>query len=152
LLGLIVLGAIIDSVDTGGPPEQGQVIDGPGPDGGGGGDGGGGTVTQPVGYTSLSGRWNTGTVSHFDVQVDAAGNFSGPGMSTDGYQIGIQGSIPAGTYQIGNSQFALNGTIAWGGDCHLKFTTYNPDGSINFDDTFHVDHTAGAPCPARFGG
>jgi serine/threonine protein kinase len=148
LLGLIVLGAIIDSAETGGSLDQGQVID----DSGQGGDSGGESSTQPVGYTSLSGRWNTGSPSYFDTTVDAAGNFYGTGMSTDGVPIEIRGSIPSGSYQLGNAMIALNGRIAWGGDCHLKFTTYNPDGSVNFDDTFHVDHTAGAPCPARFGG
>jgi serine/threonine protein kinase len=142
LIVLAGLGEVMNQSD--GSP--GQVIDG----------GGetiiGGEGSTAPGYANLSGRWNTGSPSYFDVQVDNAGNFTGSGSSADGVPVEIRGSIPNGSYQIGNSMIAFDGRVEWRGDCHLAFTTYNPDGSVNYADTFHVDHTAGAPCPARFGG
>lgn len=146
-VGVVAMAGLADLMSSSGS----DPVPGPGP-------GPGPGPVEPVddtgqgGYANLSGRWNTGSPGYFDVSVDAAGNFAGTGMSADGVPIEIRGSIPGGSYQLGNAMVAFDGRVQWGGDCHLAFTTYNPDGSINYADTFHVDHVAGAPCPARFGG
>lgn len=107
------------------------------------------TGTSPD-LSILSGRWNYAGGQSYSIDVAANGNFAGNGTSADGVPVRIEGSLANGTYVVGNDAIALRGSIGAGSDaCHLNFVTFNPDGSVNYQDVFHIDHSPGGPCPAR---
>ena len=159
VLGLVVLGALFGDDDLpddpvipvepfdpddpfgGGQPVQPDGPVGPAPD----------PVTPAPSYQILSGRWNATPSGVLDIVVDGNGDFYGQGRNGQGFALEIGGSIPDGGYQISDGSIALPGRLSWDGACHLDFTTFNPDGSVNISGQFHVDHAPGAPCPARFG-
>lgn len=103
-------------------------------------------------YARLNGRWIDDTGGMLNVSVNPGGGFSGGGQTGEGVQVRIEGSFSepgAANYTISNGAVALPGQLSWNGqDCHLDFRTMMPDGSVNMQGKFHVNHPPGAPCPA----
>jgi len=103
-----------------------------------------------IGYEDYSGRWNYNAGSYLDINVDSDGSFDGRSYNNGQYSADIEGSLALGEYVVSNQIAALPGVISLAG-CHANFTTFNPNGTINLQGQFHVDHDPGAACPARFG-
>lgn len=101
-------------------------------------------------YSDLGGRWNVTPGGFFDARVADNGEFQAQGQNANGVPLQIIGNIAAGTYAVGNQVGSRPGRISWDQGCHLAFTTFNQDGSVNLSGMFHIDHAPNADCPARF--
>lgn len=120
-----------------------------GDESGGGAISGGGGGSSP--YAGLSGRWDDGAGSIYNVSVAGNGAFSGTGQSAYGYNLQISGKLngAAGDFTLSAPGTGLNyqGRMQWDRGCHISYQTYDMSGSLSAQGQIHVNHPPGAPCP-----
>lgn len=102
-------------------------------------------------YASLSGRWDDGAGSIYNVSVAGNGAFSGTGQSSYGYNLHISGKLngTAGDFTLSAPGTGLDyqGRMQWDQGCHISYQTYDLSGSLAAQGQIHVNHPPGAPCP-----
>jgi len=101
----------------------------------------------------LSGNWNDGLGTVYNMRVQSNGRFSGSGRSRDGFSLRLSGSFSGHnatyTVQAPEMDLSLEGRMVWDGDCHISFQTFGPYGqNIVEQGQMHVNHAPGAPCPS----
>ncbi len=115
-----------------------------------GGGGGGGDTSS--GIQVLSGQWDDGAGTIYDVRVSSNGAFSGGGMNAYGYNVRIDGQFNGvnGNYTLSIPQIGMvfAGTAQWDRGCHVDFQTRDSVNSLVDQGRMHVNHEPGAPCPS----
>lgn len=104
-------------------------------------------------FANLSGNWNDGLGTTYSMRVQDNGRFSGTGRSRDGFSLRLSGSFSGNnaTYTVQANEIGLSfdGRMAWDGNCHINFQTFDQSGqSIIEQGQMHVNHSPGAPCPS----
>lgn len=104
-------------------------------------------------FANLSGSWNDGLGTTYSMRVQGNGRFSGTGRSRDGFSLRLSGSFSGNnaTYNVQAPEIGLSfdGRMAWDGNCHISFQTFDQSGqSIIEQGQMHVNHAPGAPCPS----
>lgn len=100
----------------------------------------------------LSGEWADGLGTTYTMRVDQNGQFSGTGLSVDGFRLNIAGTFSGvnGQYVIQAPELGLSfqGRLAWDRNCHVSFQTFDPYGQTILEQgQMHVNHVPGGPCP-----
>lgn len=105
-------------------------------------------------FSDLSGTWNDGLGTDYQMSVDSSGRFSGSGRSADGsLLLRLNGTFNGrnGTYtvQAPEAGLSLQGRLVWDGQCHLNFQTFGPYGQTIFEQgKMHVNHPLNSTtCP-----
>mgnify|MGYP001218232181 CR=1 FL=1 len=105
----------------------------------------------PTPIQSLSGRWDDGLGSLYNIRVNRNGSFSGTGTGADGTALQLSGRFEGvnGTYTLTAPAFGMsfNGSLVWDQGCHINYRTTDIYGNA-IQGQLHVNHTPGAPCPA----
>ena len=109
-------------------------------------------ASRAPGLSILTGNWNDGLGTIYDMNINDSGQFSGAGLNQDGIRIELAGQINGqqGSYIVAVPQIgvAQPGQLRWRGDCHIDFQTYDPSGTyVIVSGQFHVNHYPGEPCP-----
>lgn len=112
-------------------------------------------LPPPNQYQSLNGDWNLAGGGASQVTVSRSGNISGSGITSDGFNVSIRGSISGvnGTYTVTAPQIgvSVNAQFIWDRECHLNYRAFDPTGSyITEQGVVHVNHppVPGIPCPS----
>ena len=104
-------------------------------------------------YLRLNGYWDDGYGGALTIQADRNGNFSGSGMSGDGFAVTMSGQFKGNNanYVITAPQMGIsfNGSLYWDKrDCHMSYQTLNAFGAVGLQGSFHINHSPGEPCPS----
>lgn len=111
-----------------------------------------GTTPRPTTLSDLSGDWNDGIGTTYNMRVSGNGQFSGTGRSADGFNLRISGSFSGAngsyTLQAPDLGMTFEGNLVWDRNCHISFQTKDPfSGAVLERGQMHVNHTPGGPCP-----
>jgi serine/threonine protein kinase len=104
---------------------------------------------QQPGFSRLSGMWDDGSGSTWQVQVASNGQVQGQAVA--GPSIGWQmvGAFSGDQFTF---QSGANGVVMVQGQgqtdgCHINYQAYDATVAMNRSGQIHINHPAGGPCP-----